>query len=129
MSVSMAGNWDLLERYETSPFKLETNHFLTPLPASHSSRSGRGHQYNLRANSRRSVFSAVLLSSPCHTDARISEIVRAARILKRMQRAHEAEIGAIGLDGQMIDAPMIKQVIVICRLVKSTTSSAQTDEF
>jgi len=30
-----------------------------------------------------------------------------------MQRAHEAEIGAIGLDGQMIDAPMIKQVIFV----------------
>lgn len=29
-----------------------------------------------------------------------------------MKQAHEAEIGAIGLDGQMIDAPMIKQVIV-----------------
>jgi hypothetical protein len=43
-----------------------------------------------------------------------------------MQRAHEAEIGAIGLDGQMIDAPMIKQVIVICRF---GTSNTQTDEF
>ena len=42
----------------------------------------------------------------------MSEIVRAARILKEMLRAHEAEIGAIGLDGQMIDAPMIKQVFV-----------------
>lgn len=62
----------------------------------------------------------MLLSSPCHTDAHISEIVRAAKILKEMQRAHEAEIGAIGLDGQMIDAPMIKQVIVICRLVSVT---------
>jgi citrate lyase beta subunit len=54
-----------------------------------------------------------LLSSPYHTDVHISEIVRAARVLKEMQRAHEAEIGAIGLDGQMIDAPMIKQVIVV----------------
>ena len=68
----------------------------------------------------------MLLSSPYHTDVCISEIVRAARILKEMQRAHEAEIGAIGLDGQMIDAPMIKQVIANCHLV---TSSAQTDEF
>ena len=34
-----------------------------------------------------------------------------------MKRAHETEIGAIGLDGQMIDAPMIKQVIVICLVV------------
>lgn len=49
---------------------------------------------------------------PYYTDARISEIVRAAKILKEMQRAHEAEMGAIGMDGQMIDAPMIKQVIV-----------------
>ena len=59
---------------------------------------------------------------------RISEIVRAARILKEMQRAHEAEIGAIGLDGLMIDAPMIKQVSVVESSV-SVTSSAQTDEF
>ena len=61
----------------------------------------------------------VLLSSPYHTDhnALISEIIRAARILKEMKRAHETEIGAIGLDGQMIDAPMIKQVTVICRVV------------
>jgi citrate lyase beta subunit len=50
-----------------------------------------------------------------HIDAHISEIVRAAKILKEMKRVHEAEIGAVGLDGQMIDAPMIKQVIVICR--------------
>lgn len=50
---------------------------------------------------------------PYHTDAHILEIVRAARILGQMQQAHEAGIGAIGLDGQMIDAPMIKQVIVI----------------
>ena len=56
-----------------------------------------------------------MLSSPYYIDAHILEIVRAARILKEMQRAHEADIGAIGLDGQMIDAPMIKQVVVICR--------------
>jgi citrate lyase beta subunit len=66
---------------------------------------------------------------PYHTDAYVSEIVRAARILGQMQQAHEAGIGAIGLDGQMIDAPMIKQVIVICYLVKSVASSVQTDEF
>lgn len=47
------------------------------------------------------------------------EIVRAARILEEMQRAHEAEIGAIGLDGQMIDAPMIKQAQKIINLAKT----------
>jgi len=47
------------------------------------------------------------------------EIVRAFRILKEMQRAHEAEIGAIGLDGQMIDAPMIKQAQNIISLAKA----------
>ena len=56
----------------------------------------------------------MLTGPPHHTDIRIPEIFRAARILKEMQRAHEAEIGAIGLDGQMIDAPMIKQVINDC---------------
>jgi citrate lyase beta subunit len=53
---------------------------------------------------------------------RISEIVRAARILKEMQRAHEAEIGAIGLDGLMIDAPMIKQVSVVESSVTSSSN-------
>ena len=83
------------------------------LPASHSSCSSRSHQFDLRANPRRSILAAILLSGPYHIDVRISEIDRAARILKEMQRAHEAEIGAIGLDGLMIDAPMIKQVTVV----------------
>ncbi|KAF8798832.1 P-loop containing nucleoside triphosphate hydrolase protein [Phlegmacium glaucopus] len=48
-----------------------------------------------------------------------AEIVRAARILREMQRAHEAEIGAIGLDGQMIDAPMIKQAQQIINLANA----------
>jgi len=47
------------------------------------------------------------------------EIIRAARILKEMKRAHEADIGAIGLDGQMIDAPMIKQAKKIIKLAKA----------
>ena len=50
---------------------------------------------------------------PYHIDVGILEIVRAGKILKEMQRAHGAQIGAIGLDGQMIDAPMIKQVDVV----------------
>ncbi|KAH6912778.1 Pyruvate/Phosphoenolpyruvate kinase-like domain-containing protein [Coprinopsis sp. MPI-PUGE-AT-0042] len=37
------------------------------------------------------------------------EILRAAKILKGMREAHASEKGAIGLDGEMIDAPMIKQ--------------------
>ncbi|TFK40681.1 Pyruvate/Phosphoenolpyruvate kinase-like domain-containing protein [Crucibulum laeve] len=37
------------------------------------------------------------------------EIVRAAKILREMQRAHAAEKGAVGLDGEMVDAPMLKQ--------------------
>lgn len=39
-----------------------------------------------------------------------AEILRAAKILHQMKLAHEAEKGAIGLEGEMIDAPMIKQV-------------------
>ncbi|KAF8827479.1 hypothetical protein HHX47_DHR4000125 [Lentinula edodes] len=38
------------------------------------------------------------------------EILRAAKILRGMQVAHASQKGAIGLDGEMIDAPMIKQV-------------------
>ena len=38
-----------------------------------------------------------------------SEINRAARILQAMRKAHDSQKGAVGLDGTMIDAPMIKQ--------------------
>ncbi|KAF8158260.1 citrate lyase beta subunit [Crassisporium funariophilum] len=37
------------------------------------------------------------------------EIIRAAKIIKAMKVAHESEKGAVGLDGEMIDAPMVKQ--------------------
>ncbi|KAF8967068.1 Pyruvate/Phosphoenolpyruvate kinase-like domain-containing protein [Flammula alnicola] len=37
------------------------------------------------------------------------EIIRAAKILQTMKKAHESQKGAVGLDGYMIDAPMIKQ--------------------
>jgi len=37
------------------------------------------------------------------------EIVRAAKIVREMRSAYELERGAIGLDGEMIDAPMLKQ--------------------
>lgn len=41
---------------------------------------------------------------------RRTEIKRAAKILDAMHLAHEVKLGAIGLEGEMIDAPMIKQV-------------------
>ncbi|TEB39694.1 beta subunit of citrate lyase [Coprinellus micaceus] len=37
------------------------------------------------------------------------EILRAAKILKGLKEAHASEKGAIGIDGEMIDAPMLKQ--------------------
>jgi hypothetical protein len=41
----------------------------------------------------------------------LPEIMFAARILKAMKEAHSvSQTGAVGLDGKMIDAPMIKQV-------------------
>lgn len=40
----------------------------------------------------------------------IPEILRAAKIMKGMQEAHASDRGAIGLEGEMIDAPMLKQV-------------------
>ncbi|EMD39982.1 hypothetical protein CERSUDRAFT_150852 [Gelatoporia subvermispora B] len=53
-----------------------------------------------------------------------AEILRAARILHRMERAHSSQRGAIGLeleDGgkEMIDAPMIKQAENIVRTAMS----------
>ena len=38
------------------------------------------------------------------------EILRAAKILRSMALAHVSEKGAVGLEGEMIDAPMLKQV-------------------
>ncbi|KAJ8080830.1 hypothetical protein PM082_017665 [Marasmius tenuissimus] len=37
------------------------------------------------------------------------EITRAAKILHKMESAHASQKGAIGLDGEMIDAPMISR--------------------
>ncbi|XP_006462649.1 hypothetical protein AGABI2DRAFT_193761 [Agaricus bisporus var. bisporus H97] len=47
------------------------------------------------------------------------EILRAAKILHQMKLAHEAEKGAIGLEGEMIDAPMIKQAEKIVTIAKA----------
>jgi citrate lyase beta subunit len=44
------------------------------------------------------------------SDNVISEILRAAKIVHNMEKAHIAQKGAVGLEGEMIDAPMIKQV-------------------
>lgn len=42
-----------------------------------------------------------------------TEILRAAKILKGLKNAHISEArGAIGIDGEMIDAPMLKQVSI-----------------
>ncbi|KAJ4481948.1 citrate lyase beta subunit [Lentinula aciculospora] len=46
------------------------------------------------------------------------EILRAAKILHGMEVAHASQKGAIGLDGEMIDAPMIKQAIKIIEIAK-----------
>jgi citrate lyase beta subunit len=47
---------------------------------------------------------------------KLVEILRAAKILHQMKVAHASQKGAIGLDGEMIDAPMIKQVRVLLSL-------------
>jgi len=52
------------------------------------------------------------------------EIIRAAKIIHAMKLAYQSEKGAIGLDGEMIDAPMIKQVSSACR-----SAFRQTDIF
>ncbi|KAJ3830638.1 citrate lyase beta subunit [Lentinula raphanica] len=46
------------------------------------------------------------------------EILRAAKILHGMEAAHASQKGAIGLDGEMIDAPMIKQATKIIDIAK-----------
>ncbi|KAL0947105.1 hypothetical protein HGRIS_013243 [Hohenbuehelia grisea] len=47
------------------------------------------------------------------------EIFRAAKILHQMDVAHSSQKGAIGLEGEMIDAPMIKQAEKTITLAKA----------
>jgi citrate lyase subunit beta-like protein len=47
------------------------------------------------------------------------EITRAAKILSAMEKAHGNQKGAVGLDGLMIDAPMIKQAQQIIDIAKT----------
>ncbi|KAF9485859.1 beta subunit of citrate lyase [Pholiota conissans] len=54
------------------------------------------------------------------------EINRAARILQAMQKAHDSQKGAVGLDGTMIDAPMIKQAQKIIDLAQTAGLSIPT---
>ena len=69
--------------------------------------------------------SKVQIISPCHTHSlwKLSdvplEILRAAKIVGSMTRAHATQKGAVGLDlgnekgdKEMIDAPMLKQVTI-----------------
>ncbi|KAG6832008.1 hypothetical protein H0H92_006044 [Tricholoma furcatifolium] len=46
------------------------------------------------------------------------EILRAAKILHGMQMAHAAAKGAVGLEGEMIDAPMLKQAENVIKIAK-----------
>ncbi|KAK0244206.1 citrate lyase beta subunit [Armillaria nabsnona] len=48
-----------------------------------------------------------------------SEILRAAKIVHNMQIAHDSQKGAIGLEGEMIDAPMIKQAEKVIQIAKA----------
>ncbi|KAF8635957.1 hypothetical protein AX15_000123 [Amanita polypyramis BW_CC] len=47
------------------------------------------------------------------------EIERAAKVLRAMEVAHSAEKGAVGLEGEMIDAPMIKQAEKVIQVAKA----------
>jgi len=47
------------------------------------------------------------------------EIIRAAKILHGMHVAHAAAKGAVGLEGEMIDAPMLKQAENIITIAKA----------
>lgn len=51
-----------------------------------------------------------------------AEIERAVKILKAMKAAHESQQGAVALDGQMIDAPMIKQALKITKLAQVSSN-------
>lgn len=50
------------------------------------------------------------------------EILRAAKILHQLKLAHAAERGAVGLEGEMIDAPMLKQVSHYAFIIKFLSS-------
>jgi hypothetical protein len=55
-------------------------------------------------------FSLACLLVFLHLKLSFVEILRAAKILRSMALAHASEKGAVGLEGEMIDAPMLKQV-------------------
>jgi len=57
-----------------------------------------------------SRFSLACLSVFLYLKLSFVEILRAAKILRSMALAHASEKGAVGLEGEMIDAPMLKQV-------------------
>jgi hypothetical protein len=79
--------------------------------ASNTSSSSRHHTVNIRTDVARQVIICVHLDSIYNV--RQTEIKRAAKILYAMNAAHDLSVGAIGLEGEMIDAPMIKQVLWI----------------
>jgi len=47
------------------------------------------------------------------------EMLRAAKIIHQMEMAHASQKGAVGLEGEMIDAPMLKQALKTVRIAKA----------
>ncbi|KAF8895283.1 Pyruvate/Phosphoenolpyruvate kinase-like domain-containing protein [Infundibulicybe gibba] len=56
---------------------------------------------------------------PSQVDIIQSTFVPTSKILREMQRAHASEKGAVGLEGEMIDAPMLKQAESTIRVAKA----------
>lgn len=51
--------------------------------------------------------------------------MRAAKIVHAMAQAHGNERGAVGLEGEMIDAPMLKQVQFLLVIVALASAHAK----
>lgn len=92
---------------------------LTLSAASHPPNSSRHHSVHVRADIQGCVACASIpyLLYESHRPL-ATEILRAAKILEQMKKAHASNRGAAGLElegggKEMIDAPMIKQVRLV----------------
>ncbi len=116
MSAQMADGSDSRARYEHASLSLwRCDHDNGRYTASHSPDSSRHHSVYLCANIQGCVICTSVQCFCAIFSTSATEILRAAKILEQMKKAHLSNRGAAGLElegggMEMIDAPMIKQV-------------------
>lgn len=104
------GNWVLRAR-RVDWFRYMESHVILHPTASYPSCTSRDYTIHFCPHFSRQAFISVGYIHLIWRNEILPEILRAAKILKGMQVAHAASKGAVGLEGEMIDAPMLKQVL------------------